>query len=280
MMNPETRNTILQMKFSDDEADQEEYSFLYEQLCETAESVVRLLLYWDSRAVHGEEFQSLYNQFKLQYAQYLFEPGRLSLELAYIGHLSPERWWMAQRRCVLSRVGRIMCTWPASSTNIERLMKVNALVHCTERASLMLTNADRLVRGYVAMMHERESPSWTREEYVKWFADMEHLDDVEEEACDHWAEQLAACEQAVKSGLQQANATGSFAVVELKLPSPEDEDNEPHEPEMEEQVNDEPAPADRLVEEWTPALRRSARSQALSSKFRAVVAHLKKAMEP
>ena len=266
-LNPRERETLVRIALSPDDDDQDEYHRAREDTMHVIETIIRRMGKYEAKLDVDRSIE----QASIQLLQYVMDPQSGGFMISAIEALSPERWWAAQGNRILCRVARITQVWPAGTGNLERSMKINALVHSKTRNSLTLENADILVRGYVAQVAVDLDPIWNDEKIADFWSRFAHLSEKEEADLGRWQTLLAKHTRTVvttiMSGEARLDDQTAMPPTASTDASESDEENPPGELEL---LGD-----DEEEEEAEEEPRRSKRSPGLSEKFRRAVANLK-----
>jgi len=260
------RETIVRIALSHDD-DQDEYIRAKADTLHVIETIIRRMGRFDSKL----DVERAIDQADVQLLQYVMDPKSGGFSLQAIEALSPEAWWAAQGNKILCRVARITQVWPAGTGNLERSMKINALVHNKHRGGLSLDNADTLVRGYVAQVAVGLKPLWDDEKIAKFWDTFSNLSEDEEADVDRWHALLGRYNRTVAATIVTGEARpeqkSAMPSAEAYVSDDEKEESLP--------IHEEAVEAEDELEVAQEEPRRSKRSPGLSRRFREMVAALK-----
>lgn len=266
-LNPRERETIVRIALSHDDDDQDEYIRAKADTLHVIETIIRRMGRFDSKL----DVERAIDQADVQLLQYVMDPKSGGFSLQAIEALSPEAWWAAQGNKILCRVARITQVWPAGTGNLERSMKINALVHNKHRGGLSLDNADTLVRGYVAQVAVGLKPLWDDEKIAKFWDTFSNLSEDEEADVDRWHALLGRYNRTVAATIVTGEARpeqkSAMPSAEAYVSDDEKEESLP--------IHEEAVEAEDELEVAQEEPRRSKRSPGLSRRFREMVAALK-----
>lgn len=140
------------------------------------------------------------------------EPGAGGVSLDNAMTMTPTTFWMRGVFNMFRFVGRIVCTFPAASSNLERTNKINAVIHCPERACLSDASVRMATRGYIAIRAQAKAkmPPITRPSLEEWFAKFDEVSDQDEAAVKAFYELMLETEKAIEAAVAEASTTAGI----------------------------------------------------------------------
>jgi len=143
---------------------------------------------------------------------------------------SPEAFWLRGVFDPLKFVGRVVTAFPGSTSDLERCNKINAVIHCSSRASLGESTVEALMRGYVAL--RTSEPPAQRKSRQEWFEAFDKVSDEDEAASKAYYDAVADADRNIEAAVRADLAGVGAGVIQPAAVDPgelEDADEEPGE---------------------------------------------------
>lgn len=274
MMDPENHKRLHALATSKDPDDKADFLRDLGPVCSVGRTIIKRARVVNPGLVEKLEAgkDMCENLFEREIAQYYYSPATTGIQFVLAETLDKVGFWDACPLPVISLVGAVLMSFPASTGPLERSLKINAGIHTSARASLSTSSVDMLTKGFIA--HSLVLKPVDEAARKAWFEAFDRLSDADEAAAERYHEQVAALDKTTETSVRQARTVGEEAGAGARVEDDESESDDEAEPLARDEEPEPEAEPEPAGEDEGP--RRPERAAKLTKKLREALAVLRK----